>query len=138
MNAITRRIRGGRGGGRHAAAGSVGSVADRGTDPDEASVTDRLRQLQLLGAEQIRVAAELESAARAQRLAAQELHQGIDALLASWARHTGTASAPAAAADACRGPPRRMRRPAWCPCRPPRDQRHPRPRWPPACSGRWT
>jgi DNA-binding SARP family transcriptional activator len=100
MNAITRRIRGGRGGGRHAAARSAGSVADRGTDPDEASVTDRLRQLQLLGAEQIRVAAELESAARAQRLAAQELHQGIDALLASWARHTGTASAPAGTAAA--------------------------------------
>jgi DNA-binding SARP family transcriptional activator len=100
MNAITRRIRGGSGGGRHAAARSAGSVADRGTDPDEASVTDRLRQLQLLGAEQIRVAAELESAARAQRLAAQELHQGIDALLASWARHTGTASAPAGTAAA--------------------------------------
>jgi DNA-binding SARP family transcriptional activator len=104
MNAITRRIRGGRGGGRHAAAGPAGSVADRGTDPDEAFVTDRLRQLQLLGAEQIRVAAELESAARAQRLAAQELHQGIDALLASWARPTGTASAPAGTADACAWP----------------------------------
>jgi DNA-binding SARP family transcriptional activator len=100
MNAITRRIRGSRGGGRHAATGSAGSVADRGTDPDEASVTDRLRQLQLLGAEQVRVAAELESAARAQRLAAQELHQGIDALLASWARHAGTAQASAPAGTA--------------------------------------
>jgi DNA-binding SARP family transcriptional activator len=100
MNAITRRIRGGRGGGRHAAAGSARSVADRGTDPDEASITDRLRQLQLLGAEQIRVAAELESAARAQRLAARELRQGIDALLASWERHAGTASAPAGTAAA--------------------------------------
>ena len=100
MNAITRRIRGSRGGGRHAAAGSAGSVADRGTDPDEASVTDRLRQLQLLGAEQVRVAAELESAARAQRLAAQELHQGIGALLASWARHAGTTHASAVAGTA--------------------------------------
>ena len=93
MNAITRRIRGSRGGGRHAATGLAGSVADRETGPDEASITDRLRQLQRLGAEQARMAAELESAARAQRLAAQELHQGIGELLASWERHAGTAQA---------------------------------------------
>jgi len=93
MNAITRRIRGSRGGGRHAATGLAGSVAARETGPDEASITDRLRQLQRLGAEQARMAAELESAARAQRLAAQELHQGIGELLASWERHAGTAQA---------------------------------------------
>jgi len=94
MNAITRRIRGSRGGGRHAATGLAGSVADRETGPDEASITDRLQQLRRLGTEQLRVAAELESAARAQRLAVQELHHGIDALLSDWERQAAPASTP--------------------------------------------
>lgn len=82
MNPITRRIRGSR----------------RGADDlfGEASVGDRLRELSLLGAEQLRVAAELESAARAQRLAAQEVNEGIDALRAGWERQARTAAADAA------------------------------------------
>ncbi len=120
MNAITRRVRGNRTGGKHAMTGYPGSAADPGAGPGPAaagdaerspeggdrppprsraltesagqgSITDRLRQLRLLGAEQLRVAVELESAAHAQRRAAQEMHQGIDALLTSWERQIGTA-----------------------------------------------
>ena len=83
MNSITRRMRGNRRG-EQDAAGFAGSVPDPGPAPAEASVSDTLRQLRQLGTEQLRVAVELESAARAQRLAAQELHHGIDALLAGW------------------------------------------------------
>ena len=46
-----------------------------------------LRQLCVSGAEQLRIASELDSAARAQRLLAQEVRHGIEALLASWERH---------------------------------------------------
>ena len=126
MNAITRRVRGDRTGGKHAMTGYPGSAADPGAGPGPAAagdaerspeggnrpphrpgglteragdtfLTDRLRQLRLLGAEHLRAAAELESAARAQRLAAQEMHQSIDAMLASWERQIGTVqtSAPA-------------------------------------------
>jgi len=48
---------------------------------------DTLRQLCVSGAEQLRIASELDSAARAQRLLAQEVQGGIEALLASWERH---------------------------------------------------
>jgi DNA-binding SARP family transcriptional activator len=48
---------------------------------------DTLRQLCVSGAEQLRIASELDSAAKAQRLLAQEVQQGIEALLASWERH---------------------------------------------------
>ena len=48
---------------------------------------DTLRQLCVSGAEQLRIASELDSAARAQRLLAQEVRHGIEALLASWERH---------------------------------------------------
>jgi DNA-binding SARP family transcriptional activator len=94
MNGITRRIRGNRRDGIEGLA--------------EASVDDRLRQLSLLGAEQVRVAVELESAARAQRLAAQQVQEGIDALRASWQRQAGTpaTNVPGALAEA-RPSPRR-------------------------------
>jgi DNA-binding SARP family transcriptional activator len=115
MNAITRRIRADRSGGKHAMTGNPGSAADPAAGPGpvaaghadhspgggdrpphrsgpagEASITDRLRELRQLGTEQLRVAVQLESAARAQRLVAEEMHQGIDALLASWERQIGT------------------------------------------------
>jgi DNA-binding SARP family transcriptional activator len=48
---------------------------------------DTLRQLCVSGAEQLQIASELDSAARAQRLLAQEVRHGIEALLASWERH---------------------------------------------------
>jgi len=90
MNSITRRMRGNR---RWEldAAGLAGSDPDPGPEPAEALVTDTLRQLRQLGTEQLRVAAELESAARTQRLAAQELRHGIDALLAGWEQQAADA-----------------------------------------------
>jgi hypothetical protein len=56
-------------------------------DVGSPTTIDTLRQLCVSGAEQLRIASELDSAARAQRLLAQEVQQGIDALLASWERH---------------------------------------------------
>lgn len=56
-----------------------------------ATTIDMLRQLCVSGAEQLRIASELDSAARAQRLLAQEVQRGIEALLASWERHIKTA-----------------------------------------------
>ena len=93
MNSITRRMRGNRRG-EQDPNGFAGSVADPGPAPADALVTDTLLQLRQLGTEQLRVAAELESAARAQRLAAQELHHGIDALLAERERQDAPASTP--------------------------------------------
>ena len=93
MNPITRRVRGNRRGDQDAT-GLAGLVADPGAEPADASITDRLQQLRRLGTEQLRVAAELESAARAQRLAVQELHHGIDALLSDWERQAAPASTP--------------------------------------------
>jgi DNA-binding SARP family transcriptional activator len=55
-----------------------------------ATTIDMLRQLCLSGAEQLRIASELDAAARAQRLLAQEVQHGIEALLASWERHIKT------------------------------------------------
>jgi DNA-binding SARP family transcriptional activator len=55
-------------------------------DADDAATVGSLRQLCLSGAEQLRVAAELESAANAQRLQAQQVRDGLDALLAVWER----------------------------------------------------
>jgi DNA-binding SARP family transcriptional activator len=93
MNSITLRKRGNRRG-EQDATGFAGLEADPGAGPAEASINDRLQQLRRLGTEQLRVAAELESAARAQRLAVQELHHGIDALLADWERQAAPASTP--------------------------------------------
>jgi DNA-binding SARP family transcriptional activator len=56
-------------------------------DASSATTVDTLRQLCVSGAEQLRIASELDSAARAQRLLAREVRQGIEALLASWERH---------------------------------------------------
>jgi DNA-binding SARP family transcriptional activator len=74
---------------------------------------DTLRQLCVSGAEQLRIASELDSAARAQRLLAQEVQHGIEALLASWERHIEMAeeeTAPLAVPPAQRGDGRRRRR----------------------------
>jgi DNA-binding SARP family transcriptional activator len=77
-----------------------------------ATTIDMLRQLCVSGAEQLRIASELDSAARAQRLLAQEVQRGIEALLASWERHIKTARQqdeawPAAAAQRGDAPRRR-------------------------------
>jgi DNA-binding SARP family transcriptional activator len=56
-------------------------------DAGDAATVGTLRQLCVSGAEQLRVAAELESAANAQRVAAQEVRDGIAALLTVWERH---------------------------------------------------
>jgi hypothetical protein len=72
-----------------------------------------LRQLCASGAEQLRIASELDSAARAQRLLAQEVQHGIEALLASWERHIKMSREEAEASPASlaqRGDVRRRRR----------------------------
>jgi DNA-binding SARP family transcriptional activator len=74
---------------------------------------DTLRQLCVSGAEQIRNASELDAAARAQLLLAQEVQHGIEALLASWERHIMLAqdeTAPLAASSAPHSVIQRRRR----------------------------
>ena len=82
-------------------------------DVGSPATIDTLRQLCVSGTEQIRIALELDAAARAQRLLAQEVQHGIEALLASWERHIMTAqeSAPLAASSAQHG--QRRRRLGW-------------------------
>lgn len=77
-----------------------------------ATTIDTLRQLCVSGAEQLRIASELETAARAQRLLAQGVQHGIEALLASWERHIKAAREEAATSDCLdqRGESRRRRR----------------------------
>jgi DNA-binding SARP family transcriptional activator len=78
-----------------------------------ATTIETLRQLCVSGAEQLRIASELDSAARAQRLLAQEVQHGIEALLASWERHIKMAQEQAAtwpAPSAQRADPPRRRR----------------------------
>jgi DNA-binding SARP family transcriptional activator len=77
-----------------------------------ATTIETLRQLCVSGAEQLRIASELDSAARAQRLLAQEVQHGIEALLASWERNIKTAqeqaaTRPAASAQPADAPRRR-------------------------------
>ena len=78
---------------------------------------DTLRQLCVSGAEQLRIASELDSAARAQRLLAQEVQQGIEAILASWERHITMAEEAAGALVVSSAPPdgKRRRRRWWAP-----------------------
>jgi len=78
---------------------------------------DTLRQLCVSGAEQLRIASELDSAARAQRLLAQEVQQGIEAILASWERHITMAEEEAGALAVSSAPPggKRRRRRWWAP-----------------------
>jgi DNA-binding SARP family transcriptional activator len=74
---------------------------------------DTLRQLCVSGKEQVRIASELNAAARAQLLLAQEVQHGIEALLASWERHIVMAqeeAAPLAANSAQHGEIQRRRR----------------------------
>jgi DNA-binding SARP family transcriptional activator len=82
-------------------------------DASSATTIDTLRQLCVSGAEQLRIASELDSAARAQRLLAREVRQGIEALLASWERHIMAAqdeAAPLTVSAAQRAEGRRGRR----------------------------
>jgi DNA-binding SARP family transcriptional activator len=82
-------------------------------DVGSPTTIDTLRQLCVSGAEQLRIASELDSAARAQRLLAQEVQQGIEALLASWERHVTMAEEEAGAlavSSAQHGEGRRWRR----------------------------
>jgi DNA-binding SARP family transcriptional activator len=78
---------------------------------------DTLRQLCVSGAEQLRIASELDSAARAQRLLAQEVQQGIEAILASWERHITMAEEEAGALAVSSAPSdgKRRRRRWWAP-----------------------
>jgi DNA-binding SARP family transcriptional activator len=78
---------------------------------------DTLRQLCVSGAEQLRIASELDSAARAQRLLAQEVQRGIEAILASWERHITMAEEEAGALAVSPAPPdgKRRRRRWWAP-----------------------
>ena len=71
-------------------------------DADDAATVGTLRQLCASGAEQLQVAAELESAARAQRLLAQEVRDSIDALMAVWERHISAPEENAPPAPAAR------------------------------------
>jgi DNA-binding SARP family transcriptional activator len=74
---------------------------------------DIVRQLCASGTEQVRIASELDAAARAQLLLVQEVQHGIEALLASWERHLIMAqeeSAPLAAYITQPGETRRRRR----------------------------
>jgi DNA-binding SARP family transcriptional activator len=75
-----------------------------------AMTIDTLRQLCVSGAEQLRIASELDSAARAQRLLAQEVRHGIEALLASWERHIRAAAQEQSAAPVFRDQPGSSRR----------------------------
>jgi len=82
-------------------------------DAGSATTIDTLRQLCVSGAEQMRIASELDAAARAQRLLAQEVRQGIEALLASWERHIRAAqeqSVPASVSSPQRGDVRHGKR----------------------------
>src|SRR6204780_5430253 len=74
---------------------------------------DTLRQLCVSGAEQLRIASELDSAARAQRLLAQEVQQGIEAILASWERHITMAEEEAGALSVSSAPDEKRRRRRW-------------------------
>jgi len=83
-------------------------------DVGSPATMDTLRQLCVSATEQVRIAMELDAAARAQRLLAQEVQHGIEALLANWERHIMMAqegAAPLAAWSARRGEHRR--RPRW-------------------------
>jgi DNA-binding SARP family transcriptional activator len=82
-------------------------------DAGWATTVDTLRQLCVSGAEQLRIASELDAAARAQRLLSQEVRQGIEALLTSWERHVRVAEeqvAPLAASAPQLGEARRPKR----------------------------
>ena len=85
-------------------------------DVGSPTTVETLRQLCVSGAEQLRIASELDSAARAQRLLAHEVQQGIEALLASWERHITMAEEAAGvlAVPSARGDGRRRRR-WWAP-----------------------
>jgi DNA-binding SARP family transcriptional activator len=92
----------------HAAERLLTSMRDVGSP----TTVDTLRQLCASGAEQFRIASELDSAARAQSLLVRELQQGIEALLASWERHlqmAGEQAAAQAVSSAQRGESRRRR-----------------------------
>jgi DNA-binding SARP family transcriptional activator len=84
-------------------------------DVGSPATIDTLRQLCVSGAEQLRIASELDSAARAQRLLAQEVQQGIESILASWERHITMAGEEEAGvlADPSAQPGARRRRRRW-------------------------
>jgi len=86
-------------------------------DVGSPATIDTLRQLCVSGAEQLRIASELDSAARAQRLVAQEVQQGIEAILASWERHITMAEeeADAPAVPSAMRDRKRRRRRWWAP-----------------------
>jgi DNA-binding SARP family transcriptional activator len=86
-------------------------------DVGSPATIDTLRQLCVSGAEQLRIASELDSAARAQRLLAQEVQRGIEAILASWERHITMAEeeAGALAVSSASHDGKRRRRRWWAP-----------------------
>jgi DNA-binding SARP family transcriptional activator len=93
--------------------GAAERLLARLRDVGSPATIDTLRQLCVSGMEQVRIASELDAAARAQLLLAQEVQHGIEALLASWERHLVTAheeAAPLAASSGQHGDFRRRRR----------------------------
>ncbi|HTZ23032.1 MAG TPA: BTAD domain-containing putative transcriptional regulator [Streptosporangiaceae bacterium] len=88
-------------------------------DVGSPATVDTLRQLCVSGAEQLRIASELDSAARAQRLLAQEVQRGIEAILASWERHITMAEEEAGALAVSSAPhDGKIRRRRWWAPRP--------------------
>ncbi len=87
------------------------------SDVGSPATIDTLRQLCVSGAEQLRIASELDSAARAQRLLAQEVQRGIEAILASWERHITMAEEEAGALTVSSAPHdgKSRRRRWWAP-----------------------
>jgi DNA-binding SARP family transcriptional activator len=87
-------------------------------DVGSPATIDTLRQLCVSGAEQLRIASELDSAARAQLLLAQEVQQGIEAILASWERRITIAEEESGILTVSSAPRhgKRRRRRWWAPC----------------------
>lgn len=81
--------------------GTAERMLDGLRDVGSPATIDTLRQLCVSGKEQVRIASELDAAARAQLLLAQEVQHGIEALLASWERHIVMAQEEAAPPGAC-------------------------------------
>jgi DNA-binding SARP family transcriptional activator len=93
--------------------GAAERMLARLRDVGSPATIDTLRQLCVSGTEQVRIASELDAAARAQLLLAREVQHGIEAMLASWERHIVMAqeqAAPQAACSAQHGETRRRRR----------------------------
>lgn len=86
----------------------LGEILEEHGITTAAAATEALRHLCSASAEQLRLADALEAAARRHRLAAQELRNGIDALLSGWGIEVSRAYGPGPATDAKPGWLRRL------------------------------